>query len=60
MYEVVTTYKDGKRVHLVVDEETNNIVDSFSEYKRAMKARDLLNKELKKKERKGYDNGYKV
>lgn len=52
MFVVVTKVVRGKRVHVVVDEETDQVIgEYFVDANRAKKACSALNKELKKREK---------
>lgn len=56
MYRVLTKRNaDGKRRHYVYDENDNTVIDeAFIDFRVAQKAADLLNKELRKQQRRAY------
>lgn len=48
MYEVVTVYQQGRRIHLVVEDETNRVIDKFFDHQKAEKLRRKLNNQVRK------------
>lgn len=49
MYVVITKYEEGRRKHIIVEEETGRVINEiFYSYKRAEKACRMLNKAIEK------------
>lgn len=48
MYEVVTIYENNKRRHVVIEQPTGRMIEKFTDFNRAKKAKNALNKELER------------
>ena len=49
MYVVITKYEEGRRKHMIVEEETGRVINEvFYAYKRAEKACRMLNRATEK------------
>ena len=48
MYDVVTIYENNKRRHVVIEIPTGRTIEKFTDFNRAKKAKNALNKELER------------